>query len=127
MDDVSAENIVDEFTKFANDENLEFESLVKAYIILVGVTKIDYKQADEIFDKMQLSLLQWGTDIRIIYNQARKSTSLIFLNVGPQNQIQKPILTLESTNKTNYTIPIQTEVSKWASNETNTTRKEVNQ
>jgi hypothetical protein len=81
------EDIIKEYRETASNEIADFDSLIKAYIILVAITNLNYEQAERVLDKLDLSFLQWGLDIKNIYQQTRRSTSLVYLDVRPQIQI----------------------------------------
>lgn len=53
------------------------EDVVVAYAVLVGITFLDYSQASSIFDKIDLSKLEWGQDIKDRYMRNVRPTVFV--------------------------------------------------
>ncbi len=59
--------LVEEYKKRTEKAARSLEDIVVAYAILVSITFLDYSEALGIFDKIDLSKLEWGQDIKDRY------------------------------------------------------------
>jgi hypothetical protein len=61
------ETLTAEYESRATQENRSVEDVAVAYAILIAITYLPYQEAIAIFDRLDLSLLDWGQEIRDIF------------------------------------------------------------
>ena len=69
--------LVKEYKKRTEKEERTIEDMVVTYAILVGITFLDYSQASSIFDKIDLSKIEWGQDIKDRYMRNVRPTVFV--------------------------------------------------
>jgi hypothetical protein len=80
------ETLVDEYKELTRNGILEFDSLIKAYIITIAATNFPYRIALQTLDAIDLSLLGWGDQIKRYYKNS--SRNMITLTSNAQARIE---------------------------------------
>ena len=83
-----------EYRKRADKEGRKIKDVVIAYAILVSITFLDYSQASSILNKIDLSKLEWGKDIRDRYMRNVRPTALVD---SKGNEIQMNVMEFEES------------------------------
>lgn len=78
------QRLVDEYNRRTDKKTKSTKDIAIAYSILIAITFLEYKQALAAFDTINLSRLDWGNDIKDIYNSKIKITNIIRLCVEPR-------------------------------------------
>ena len=94
----SSASLLDQYAEVTRNGLSDFDSLIKAYIILIAATKFEYKTALDTLEALNLSILDWGEQIKNHLNKARREMVIITSNA--RAQIQLPSKSEESTKFT---------------------------
>ena len=70
------DSLVDEYERRTEKLERDVEDVVIAYAILMAITFLDCRDADETFDKVNLSCLDWGEDVKAIFGVTGRSTHM---------------------------------------------------
>jgi hypothetical protein len=92
------ENLVAEYQNRTTQENRSVEDVVMAYAVLVSITHLPYQEAQAILDRLDLSLLDWGEDIRTIFAATTKTANVIKVRLPYENRLPD---TLKSSSPNN--------------------------
>lgn len=121
----TADGAATKFQRFVELADGDFESLIKAYVLLVGLTMLDADTAMKALEQVSVEKLQWGPEIKRLYEQRRRSTAILVLNPGAQRAATTSLSTADSTSVSSYyprAGAIQpTTTAKWAA----TARREI--
>ena len=101
--------LITEYNKRTSKKRKTVEDIAVAYSLLITTTFWDYQQAKAALDNFNLSLLDWGRDIKDIFISTSPITNIIGILVEPTYKFDKQtsaesssstlVLDLNSTNK----------------------------
>jgi len=92
------QRLVNEYKRRTSKKTKATKDIVIAYCILIAITFLEYQQALAVFDTINLSGLDWGSDIKDIYMSKIKIASVTRLVVKPQIS---PVEQTKSDSSTN--------------------------
>lgn len=92
------ETLAEEFKRITSKETKSLEETVTAYSILMSFTFLDYGKAFELLNSLAVSKLEWGTELKDIYNANKKVWNILRLTPVPLKFRQEQIKSQSSTN-----------------------------
>ena len=99
------QKLASEYKELISKKLKSINDIVIAYSILIAVTFLEYQQALEVFDTIDVSKLDWGNDIKDIYTSRTKSTNIVELYLEPRISQAKKIKSDSSTSEFLLNIP----------------------
>lgn len=83
-EDFSAEGLVAEYESRTTKQRRSVEDIAVAYAMLSAITQLDYPVAMAALDNMDLSRLDWATELRDIYLATRRPVSYVGVTLQPR-------------------------------------------
>ena len=79
---IGTSTLVKEFNRLTSSENMSAYNISISYAMLVALTFLEYRVALNELEKLELSRLEWGNNIRDIFIANTKITNVIELTVN---------------------------------------------